>query len=159
MSRMTASERFDTKWMPEPMTGCHLWLCALTGGYGAFYDGSRDGSGHVRAHVYAYERKYGPVPKGLVLDHFVCDTPACCNPDHVRPTTSRRNSLRSDVAPAAINARKTHCKHGHEFTPENTLLRRRVGGGRHCRACLRAATRRWQAAARAGRTADREGDK
>jgi hypothetical protein len=36
-----------------------------------------------------------------------------------------------------INARKTHCPHGHEYTPENTIVR---GGyhGRQCKTCLRA---------------------
>jgi WhiB family redox-sensing transcriptional regulator len=47
---------------------------------------------------------------------------------------------------AAINAAKTHCKRGHEFTPENT---RWSNGHRSCRACYnqwlrdrRAATRK-----------------
>jgi hypothetical protein len=36
----------------------------------------------------------------------------------------------------AHNARKTHCKNGHEFTPENTWLYSRPGKqGRKCRAC------------------------
>lgn len=30
------------------------------------------------------------------------------------------------------NSAKTHCKHGHEFTPENTC---RNGKGRKCRTC------------------------
>lgn len=33
------------------------------------------------------------------------------------------------------NAAKTHCKHDHEFTPENTGRNRH--GGRYCRACMR----------------------
>jgi hypothetical protein len=37
-------------------------------------------------------------------------------------------------------ARRTHCKHGHEFTPENTLLR--GDGARLCRACLKESARR-----------------
>lgn len=39
---------------------------------------------------------------------------------------------------------KTHCKHGHEFTEENTY--RDPSGERHCRTCKRAAHRRWKAA-------------
>lgn len=31
------------------------------------------------------------------------------------------------------NARKTHCKYGHEFTPENTYIE--AYGSRRCRAC------------------------
>jgi len=37
---------------------------------------------------------------------------------------------------AGINARKTHCIHGHEFTPENTIAR---GNGRGCRTCGKSA--------------------
>lgn len=32
--------------------------------------------------------------------------------------------------------KQTHCKHGHEFTPENTIVRRK-DGGRACRECRR----------------------
>ena len=34
----------------------------------------------------------------------------------------------------------THCKHGHEFTPENTYTREE--GWRQCRACNREAVKR-----------------
>jgi hypothetical protein len=37
-------------------------------------------------------------------------------------------------------ARKSHCKHGHEFTPENTYTR--PEGGRKCITCQRAAEER-----------------
>lgn len=52
------------------------------------------------------------------------------------------NVMRSDT-PAAVNAAKTHCKHGHEFTPENTRLDR--GGYRCCRTCDRAKYQAWYA--------------
>jgi hypothetical protein len=35
---------------------------------------------------------------------------------------------------AAVNATKTHCNYGHEFTPENTVMR---GLKRACRTCRR----------------------
>jgi hypothetical protein len=38
----------------------------------------------------------------------------------------------------------THCKNGHEFTPENTYMRTKHGR-RGCRACIAAAQRRYQA--------------
>lgn len=43
--------------------------------------------------------------------------------------------MRSPIAPAAVNAGKTHCIHGHEFTPENTYTN--PGGKRGCKTCAR----------------------
>lgn len=38
--------------------------------------------------------------------------------------------------PAAVNALKTHCIHGHEFTPTNTYVgKNRAGLMRRCRCC------------------------
>lgn len=49
--------------------------------------------------------------------------------------TNRVNILRG-VSPAAHNAKKTHCKRGHEFNDENTLiLKTSYGQGRQCRKC------------------------
>jgi hypothetical protein len=48
------------------------------------------------AHRIMYEAKYGPVPKGMELDH-ICRKRACCNPDHVEPVTHRENMLRSPL--------------------------------------------------------------
>lgn len=72
-----------------------------------------------RVHLLAWEDvNTRPVPTGLVLDHFLfpetCIGPPCCNPEHVRPTTQKLNSLRSS-SPTAINARKTHCPQGHPY--------------------------------------------
>lgn len=69
----------------------------------------------------------------LDIDH-VCRNRACCNPDHLEPVTHRLNTLRG-VGPFAVNARKTHCKWGHEFTEEN--IYRKKSGARECRACKR----------------------
>jgi hypothetical protein len=38
---------------------------------------------------------------------------------------------------AAANAAKTHCPHGHEYTPENTYVNPNPDGGRICRTCKR----------------------
>jgi hypothetical protein len=86
------------------------------------------------AHRVSYRLVKGPIPEGMTLDHL-CRVPLCVNPDHLEAVTHRVNVLRSPIAQAAINARKTHCIHGHEFSPENTY---RFGNGRHrtCRACV-----------------------
>ena len=57
-------------------------------------------------------------------------------------TTPRENTLRSNSL-AALNAAKTCCSSGHEFTPENTYVD--PTGKRNCRTCVRAHWRRYYA--------------
>ena len=47
--------------------------------------------------------------------------------------TQRENAIDTVVMGRHANAAKTHCKHGHEFTPENTRLR--PDWGRSCKRC------------------------
>jgi hypothetical protein len=84
------------------------------------------------AHRLAYELLVGPIPDGLTLDHL-CRTRNCINPWHLEPCTLKENQLRSPV----INANKTHCRNGHEYTEENTRHYVRKGGAkmRTCRKC------------------------
>lgn len=120
---------------------CWVWTAGrFDSGYGAFGIG---GGKLLRAHRYAYEQVVGPIPAGLVLDHL-CRNHPCVNPAHLEPVTDQENLLRGTGAPAR-NARKTHCKHGHEFTPENTHLDK--DGYRACRACwaIRAVAKRERA--------------
>lgn len=129
-------ERFDSQWYLDEATGCHIW----TGdkepyGHGQFYWGGRPPRRkRTTAHRWAWMRKNGPVPPDMQLDHFRCDTPSCVNPDHVRPTTPRENSLRSNGI-GAINAAKTHCPAGHSYDEVNTRVR--PNGDRACKVCDR----------------------
>jgi hypothetical protein len=84
-------------------------------------------------HRLEWTKKNGPIPDGLMIDHR-CRNRACANPLHLRLVTSRQNALENNIGgKAAINAAKTHCYRGHEFTPENT--RRDKNGDRQCRTC------------------------
>jgi len=117
----------------DPKTGCWLWKLSL----------DRDGYGRYRskpAHRHVYQRIVGDIPDGLVLDHFRCDTPQCVNPFHVQPCTNWQNTQRGN-SPAARNARKSACDHGHEFSPSNTY---RWHSHRHCRSCNREAVIRFR---------------
>jgi len=89
-----------------------------------------------RAHRLAYVLAKGPVPAGMVVSH-VCDNPPCCNPDHLVARTEKGN-MRDAVAKGRLaQQRKTHCKHGHEYTPENTFRPPSAPQKRNCKTCQR----------------------
>lgn len=138
----TAEERFRAKFQVDEATGCWVWTASrFPAGYGQFrWSTAKNGY----AHIWAYERYIGPVPKGMELDHL-CRRRECCNPLHVEPVTHRENIMRAPNAEAAINARKEHCKMGHAFTLANTYLSSQ-GKRRHCRTCARLRRREWVAA-------------
>lgn len=117
--------KFDT---PER---CWLWTGHITAtGYGALSSGGRWWNTTV-AHRLVWLIFKGELPE--YLDHR-CRTRHCVNPDHLRPISFKENVL-IGKGPTAINAAKTHCTRGHEFTPENTMDAGPPGHGRKCRTC------------------------
>lgn len=109
---------------------CWIWTGAKKRGYGTL--------DQVGSHRLAYLHFRGPIPTGLILDHL-CRVRNCVNPWHLEAVTHKENILRG-VGLAAINAKKTACKRGHPFTPDNIYGRR---GWRQCRECSRIAWRQW----------------
>lgn len=125
-------EPIEHKYRVDPESGCWEWLRAKVRGYGVVND-PRIGH-NVPAHRYVYEINREPIPAGLTLDHL-CRNPGCVNPWHLEPVTSGENVLRG-TGPSATNLRKTNCKNGHEFSPENTHVTPK--GKRQCLTCRRA---------------------
>ena len=108
----------------EKREGCWIFTGAIaTSGYGRI--GFRNRT--LQAHRASYEVFVGKIPDGLHLDHL-CGNKRCVNPDHLEPVTQSENNLRAAIVRVANT---THCKYGHEFTPENTFMHKR--GGRQCR--------------------------
>jgi hypothetical protein len=108
-------------------TPCLEWAGYITeGGYGTLWNGKT-----AYVHRTVYEMLMGPIPKKLQLDHL-CRNRRCANVLHLEAVTSRENTMRGKSRQAE-NAIKTHCKHGHEFTPENTYITGK--GSRQCKEC------------------------
>lgn len=83
----------------EPMSGCHLWIGAVSrgercGGYGSVrYDGASR-----QAHRVVWEHKHGPLPDDITLDHVRargCASILCVNDAHLEPVTRSVNNARS----------------------------------------------------------------
>jgi hypothetical protein len=81
----------------------------------------------------------GEIPKGLQLDHL-CRTPLCFNPQHLEPVTSKENTMRG-LGVSSLNAKKTHCKHGHLLSGNNLVILH--GNKRNCRECKNRINREW----------------
>jgi HNH endonuclease len=126
-------ERFWSKVLPEPNTGCWLWIASLTkNGYGKF---GLSGPGWKLAHRVAYEALIGPVPDGFELDHK-CRVRPCVNPYDLEPVTSKENKRRSP-----ISGPRTFCPLGHEYAGDNLRVDPRTGQ-RFCKACNTLAARK-----------------
>jgi len=113
--------------------GCWRWKrgVATTTGYARIQYAGRP----CDVHRLAYRLWRGDIPAGLHLDHL-CRVRDCVNPEHLDPVTCKENVMRSPIALGRINAAKTHCPQGHEYTDANTTvyLRRGKYPERRCRA-------------------------
>lgn len=122
-------DRFWPKVEKRSEEECWEWAAGRNShGYGMSVEGR-----NMSAHRLSYLIHIGDIPQGMVIDHL-CRTRHCVNPAHMEIVTNAENTLRGNGVTARF-ARQTHCKHGHEFTPENTMIRRRPSGGRRCRIC------------------------
>lgn len=141
--KRSMAERLVNLSIPEPNSGCTLWLGSLDrDGYGQVALGPR-GASPAMAHRAAYETFVGPIPQGLEIDH-TCTNRACINPFHLEPVTHLENVHRGRLV-------QETCGRGHLFDEANTYSRTNASGriGRRCRTCFRMSQSRSAARRRA----------
>lgn len=77
--------------VPVPEAGCWLWTAAYHGkGEKRSYGIIRVHGKNWKSHQLSYVLFHGPIPDGLCVLHK-CDTPSCCNPDHLYTGTRKDN--------------------------------------------------------------------
>lgn len=138
--------------MPSP-DACWEWSGTRNEhGYGVIRVGRRNWRTHRV--MWAIVNGEDVLPPEMKLLHR-CDNPPCCNPAHLRTGTQadnvadmhskgrrtyyRKHGPRPAPRKGGRFKNATHCLHGHEFTPENTILvpdaREATGTFRACRIC------------------------
>jgi hypothetical protein len=77
----------------DARTGCWVWQGSLHPKTGYPNRVSRNGR-RIAPMRFEYERRFGPIPDGLVPDHL-CRNRTCVNPEHLQPVTPTVNGERA----------------------------------------------------------------
>ena len=133
----TYATMYNMTWTPQTQhqltTPCLIWTGIICpDGYGRLNDKNRT-LVHRVAWLMAHPGE--SITHGWEIDHL-CRVRACYEPTHLEAVVKSENRRRAALV-------ITHCVHGHEFTPQNTVIRK--NGSRYCRACGNRAQAEYQA--------------
>lgn len=138
MKNQTIINRFLDKVCKNGIDGCWNFVSSIshTGSGRFFMNGKcRD------AYRVSYELFIGEIPKGHEL-HHICENRLCVNPDHLKVLTRKDHLKCSPTQIAYMNAHKTHCPQGHEYTEDNLVpYLFKLNGKRSCLICAKKRSR------------------
>lgn len=139
-----SDEQYNERWVKRALervvqdpNGCWIWQGQKNHrGYGLKY--------HRRFNLQVHRTLY-QITHHRNLDRWdyvchTCDVTSCVNPTHMwigSPSDNQKDMQRKRRGKYQT---ATHCKQGHEFTPENTWVHKKTNH-RHCRTCARISNR------------------
>jgi hypothetical protein len=122
----------------QDSSGCWIWQGPKQQrGYGIKAHRYLSGQ-HV--HRILYQLAFGQALGRWDYVCHMCDVPSCVNPAHMWIGSPADNQKDMQTKGRGKYQKATHCKQGHEFTPQNTWVHERTKH-RHCRTCARVKNR------------------
>jgi hypothetical protein len=141
---MTLTEMLEANSIPEPNSGCWLWLRGVDrSSPGWEYPIWRWDNRPRRVSHLALELRGVTVPQGFCACHR-CDVPLCVNPDHLFVGTQADNVHDAKRKGRFVGRLKREtCKYGHPLSGDNLHVSSK-DGERVCRACARRRYLKWR---------------
>ena len=110
---LTEQEKIEDNSIPEPNSGCWLWLRACTKNwYGQIHTKDTTSNKIEYAHRVSYMAFIGPIPDGAIVRHK-CDVSSCVNPDHLEIGAPQDNTNDMIARKRGYWQKQTKCKNGH----------------------------------------------
>lgn len=131
MAFITLPKTFWSKVNKDGPNGCWEWTGTIDHkGYGRIKSQGRQ----MFAHRISFSYANPDFDLSLFVLHH-CDNPLCVNPGHLFAGTHLDNMRDMVSKGRKMQQQKTHCNYGHEFTPDNTYIKK--GKWRVCAECER----------------------
>jgi hypothetical protein len=148
---MTLTEMLEANSIPEPNSGCWLWLRGVAGGKrvagvrkGVYPIWKWEGRQTQVSHL-ALKTRGVEVPKDFGGCHR-CDNTFCVNPDHLFVGTNTDNIRDAQAKGRLVRVKRMVCKQGHPLSADNVYINN--GKFRGCRICKRRRDGEFRARAR-----------